>query len=155
MSTLILQMILYFHCCLAIPWIVIGTILVVDKFTSLTLTYQFMSSTGSVILFVLELPRLYLGYTGNRHARPAALIGFWLITILITLPIVTFLLFSPESHSIPLEIIINSIVFIFLLTECIVGTFALKNCIRTAMKDYNVHPYFHPIQVDGYVLDVK
>lgn len=146
MSTLILQIILYFNCCLAIPWIILQTYLVICKFETLTLTYQFMSSFGSATLFTLELPRLYLGYTGNRQAKPAALIGFWLITILITLPIQSFLLFSPESHSSPLEIITNSIVFVFLTTESIIGTFALKNCVQEAMKEYTIHPYFSPIE---------
>lgn len=146
MSTLILQMILYFNCCLALPWIVLQTYMVVSKFENLTLTYQFMSSFGSATLFTLELPRLYLGYTGNRQAKPAALIGFWLITILITLPIHSFLLFSPESHSSPLEIITNSIIFAFLAAESIVGTFALRRCVREAMKEYTVYPYLTPIE---------
>lgn len=85
-------------------------------------------------MFVIEFPRLYLGYIGNLFKRTSLIMGFWLLTSLIHFPIQSFLLFSPQTKSIPLEIVLDSIMFTFIVIEVIAGAFAARTIIRQALK---------------------
>jgi hypothetical protein len=104
------------------------------KYSSLNLTYQFLGVTGFGIMFFLEIPRLLAGYFGNMFQKPALIMGFWLITNLITLPIQSFLLFAANSKNIHLEVIIDSIILIFLIVESITGVFSVKKSIQSVLK---------------------
>lgn len=131
---LILQMSIYFHACLTLPWMVIHVIGLSKKYSSLNVTYQFLGVTGFGIMFFLEIPRLLSGYFGNMLQKPALIMGFWLITTLITLPIQSFFLFAGNAKNIPLEVIVDSIIVIFLVIESIAGVFSVKKSIQSVLK---------------------
>ena len=131
---LILQMAIYFNCFMSFAWIATHISVLQYKFGSLSSTFRFLTTTGYVIMFVIEFPRLYLGYIGNLFQRTSLIMGFWLLTSLIQFPIQSFLLFSPQTKSIPLEVVIDSIMFSFIVIEVIAGGFSARNIIRRALK---------------------
>ena len=98
------------------------------------MTYQFLGVTGFGMMFAMEIPRLLTGYYGNMFQKPSLIMGFWLITTLITLPIQSFLLFAPGSQNIPLEVILDSIILIFLVIESVSGVFSVKKSIQSVLK---------------------
>lgn len=127
-------MAIYFNCFMSFAWIATHISVLQYKFGSLSSTFKFLTTTGYVIMFVIEFPRLYLGYVGNLFKRTSLIMGFWLLTSLIQFPIQSFLLFSPQTKPIPLEVVIDSIMFIFIVIEVIVGGFAARNIIKQALK---------------------
>lgn len=84
-------------------------------------------------MFLLEYPRLAVGYFGNLFQRPPLLMAFWLITILIHCPIQLLLLFVGGAKRIPIEAVMDCIILIFLIIESVAGFMAVRKSIFKVM----------------------
>ena len=139
-----LQMALYFNFYYSIVWIIFHfltisllvnsilfcsqlLILKSSSFQSLSSTKirliwgLFLKFTTLTIVSVIEAPRIYLGYLGNLQSQILCCVGFWLLTLLIQTPIITFLLCSPLIKFSSFEIIMHCILYIFHLIELVFG----------------------------------
>jgi hypothetical protein len=91
--------------------------------------------TGYITMFVLEYPRLVVGYTGNLYQRPALLMSFWLMTILIHFPIQAYLLLSASSMLLrPIEVVMDTVMLIFLIIQSGSGIMAVRRTIFKVMS---------------------
>ena len=79
------------------------------KYHLLNYLYKFVLVTILVAVIIIELVRLYLGYLGNLTEKVPELAGFWLLTILLQLPLQGFLLLNTDLILVPLG---NSILYI-------------------------------------------
>lgn len=151
---LILQISIYFNFFFSLPWIWIHIralsgrvcfgncyfepVVTNSRFspqTGLTPTGRFLSMTGYCTIFVLEFPRLVVGYTGNLFQRPALLMSFWLMTILIHFPIQSYLLVSANSLLLrPIEVVMDTIMLIFLFIQSASGIMAVRRTIVKVMS---------------------
>ena len=61
------------------------------------------------------------------------LAGFWLLTILLQLPLAMFLLLNEDCLILPLERAMNIVLFVFVALEAITGFFGIR-----AMVNYQV-----------------
>ncbi|CAG2120191.1 unnamed protein product, partial [Medioppia subpectinata] len=64
-----LQMCIYFNCYFTPVWIVSQICSLRLKLHVLSDIHRFLSVTSLAILMAIEIPRLYLGYTGNLFKR--------------------------------------------------------------------------------------
>uniref|UniRef100_T1JNW6 Transmembrane protein 17 n=1 Tax=Strigamia maritima TaxID=126957 RepID=T1JNW6_STRMM len=136
-SNLPLQMSLYFNAWYSPMWFTscVATILIKhDYMSSLFKTVQI---TVLITSGIVEVARLYLGYSGNLCERVTELAGSWLLSIL-QIAVVLFLLFYDELTILPLEWACNIILLIFLLFEIPVGYFAIKKLAKQQAIRFHV-----------------
>ncbi len=108
-------------------------------------------------MFLFEVIRLYLGFVGNLCERVPELTGFWLLTIMIEIPLSTFLLViawfpigisgTTETllvYFIPMQFVLEIIHAIFAYVELFLGLFALRVLARYQISR------FHYKQFDAY-----
>ena len=72
------------------------------KYHLLNYLYKFVLVTVIVAVIIIELVRLYLGYLGNLTEKVPELAGFWLLTILLQLPLQGFLLLNIDLILVPI-----------------------------------------------------
>ena len=72
------------------------------KYHLLNYLYKFVLVTILVAIIIIEVVRLYLGYLGNLTEKVPELAGFWLLTILLQLPLQGFLLFNTDLILVPI-----------------------------------------------------
>lgn len=93
----------------------------------------FLKFTTLTIVSVIEAPRIYLGYIGNLQSQILCCVGFFLLTLLIQIPINTFLLASPLIRFSTFEILMHSLLYVFHLIELVYGFNLVKNLIIDAI----------------------
>lgn len=93
----------------------------------------FLKFTTLTIVSIIESPRIYLGYLGNLQSQILCCVGFWLLTLLIQIPIITFLLCSRLVKFSSFEIIMHFILYIFHLIELFFGFSLVRNLIIDAI----------------------
>lgn len=155
-SSLPLQMSLYFNVFFFPVWlattVVMMTVKVSSHFTSLynyshfkiflifqfeclTSLYRFIAVTVQVSATGIEILRIYLGYFGNLTEKIPEVAGFWMLSILLQLPLQTFLIANRELLLEPIEYTVQTIMLILLISQLIIGYFALRLAARhQAMK---------------------
>ena len=89
--------VIYFPC-----WLGVTIMVTSVKFHLLNYLYKFVLVTILVAVIIIEVVRLYLGYLGNLTEKVPELAGFWLLTILLQLPLQGFLLFNTDLILVPL-----------------------------------------------------
>ncbi|XP_075710906.1 transmembrane protein 17B-like [Rhinoderma darwinii] len=129
-SSLPLQMTLYFNMLFFPIWLICEVIMLELKYHLLPGYYQFLLITAVTILTLIESLRLYLGYIGNLHEKVPELAGFLLLTFLIQIPLILFLLTDEHIVILPLEFAVHTIYIIFLKIELLVSFFVLKIMTR-------------------------
>ncbi|XP_069820042.1 transmembrane protein 17B-like [Dendropsophus ebraccatus] len=129
-SSLPLQMVLYFNLLFFPVWFISEATMLELKYQSLPGYYQFLLITAVTILTLIESLRLYLGYIGNLHEKVPELAGFLLLTLLIQMPLILFLLTDEQIVILPLEYAVHTIYILFLKTELLVSYFVLKVMTR-------------------------
>ena len=102
MSNLPLQVLLYLNVIYFPCWLSVILMVVSVKFHLLNYLYKFVLVTILVAVIVIEIVRLYLGYLGNLTEKVPELAGFWLLTILLQLPLQGFLLFNTDLILVPI-----------------------------------------------------
>jgi transmembrane protein 17 len=104
------------------------------------------------MMVIFEIIRLYLGYVGNLSERVPELTGFWLLTLMVEIPLSTFLtviVWIPLGGSsssttttttttksltialfIPMQFALQLIHTIFVYIQVVLGFFALRLLAR-------------------------
>lgn len=91
-----------------------------------------MSATG------IEILRIYLGYFGNLTEKIPEVAGFWMLSILLQLPLQTFLLASTQLLLEPIEYTVQTIMLILLVSQLIIGYFALQLAARHQARKFHL-----------------
>ncbi|CAG9834730.1 unnamed protein product [Diabrotica balteata] len=125
-SNLTLQMSLYFNSVFLPVWSIVIILFMNKNYQSYDELYRYISVTVVSTIFGVEFLRIYLGYEGNLKDKIPELAGFWMLSILLQLPLQGFLLFNPYFRMYVLEIIVQSIMFILLCIQLISGYCAIK-----------------------------
>ena len=102
MSNLPLQVLLYLNVIYFPCWLSVILMVVSVKYHLLNYLYKFVLVTILVAVIIIEIVRLYLGYLGNLTEKVPELAGFWLLTILLQLPLQGFLLFNTDLILVPI-----------------------------------------------------
>merc|ERR1711915_279693 len=110
MSSLPLQMTLFFNVCFLPVWFICTAFLLNIKLNreELQTIYQGLLCGVLLVFSLLEVVRLYLGYLGNLSEKVPELSGFWLLT-LIQLPVLCFYTFYSKFRASPFEQALNSV----------------------------------------------
>ncbi|MBN3292311.1 H3 protein, partial [Polypterus senegalus] len=142
-SSLPLQMSLYFNVFFFPCWWLSEVVMLQLKYPVLQDYYKFILITILIVMTVIEIIRLYLGYTGNLQEKVPELAGFWLLTLLLQLPLVLFLLFNEGILIQPLERSVHIVLALFLIFQILSAFFALRLMVR------QLEGRFHLQQFDG------
>ncbi|OCU02171.1 transmembrane protein 17B [Xenopus laevis] len=136
LSSLPLQMMLYFNAFFFLFWILSEIITLELKFGHLSGYYQILLTTSVVILTMVESLRLYIGYVGNLQEKVPELAGFLILTLLIQLPLILFLLTDNRNVLLPLEFAVHMIYLLFINAEIGVSFLVLKTMTRQFALEY-------------------
>ncbi len=134
-----LQMCLFFNLCYFPFWLIISAVVTYVKYDHLNYLYKFILVTVLVATTIIEVTRLYLGYLGNLTEKVPELAGFWLLTVLLQLPMQGFLLFNEDLVILPMERAANSLMVLMVLVELVVGFGALRRITRHQAKKFHLH----------------
>ncbi|XP_069835711.1 transmembrane protein 17 [Dendropsophus ebraccatus] len=129
-SSLPLQMSLYFNVFYFPFWWTCDVIALQLKYVLLPDHYKFILVTLLILMSVIEVIRLYLGYSGNLQEKVPELAGFWLLSILLQLPLLLFLLIDPGVEPLPLERASHGILTAFLAFQIPVSSLTLRKTTR-------------------------
>ncbi|GAB6033728.1 Transmembrane protein 17 [Chamberlinius hualienensis] len=125
-SSLPLQMSLYFNVFYFPVWLAISIVMMTVKFPHLHSLYQVVLVAVLIVTSVIEIIRLYVGYLGNLSEMIPELAGFWIISLLLQLPIQAFLSFNEGTIILPMERVANTIMIGFVIFQLICGYFGIK-----------------------------
>jgi len=157
-TNLPLQMALYFNCFFFPLWLV-GSIVVLElKWNHLSSLYQIILAAVYIVYFIIEVVRLYLGYLGNLMERVPELAGSWLLTLLLSLPLMALLNFNVNATLLPLERALHLIMGLFVLVEVVVGYLAIRSMVTYQVTKYHLQQFADLDQMDddgGYFPDTR
>ncbi|NWU60971.1 TMM17 protein, partial [Pterocles burchelli] len=129
-SSLPLQMSLYFNVYFFPCWWLSTVVMLHLKYPILSDYYKFILVTIMILTSLIEVIRLYLGYMGNLQEKVPELAGFWLLSLLLQLPMILFLLFNEGLRIQPLERAVHIIFAVFLTFEVIAAFVTLKRMVN-------------------------
>ncbi|KAM9855027.1 transmembrane protein 17B [Aulostomus maculatus] len=130
LSSLPLQMSLFFNMWFFPLWWISETAMLQLKYPALPDYYKFILVTVLILMTLIEVIRLYLGYTGNLQEKVPELAGFWLLSILLQFPLILFQLFNEAILIQPLERGVHIVLACFILTQALSGFLALRDMVR-------------------------
>ncbi|NXI47520.1 TMM17 protein, partial [Galbula dea] len=130
LSSLPLQMSLYFNVYYFPFWWLITVVMLHLKYPALSDYYKFILVTVMILASLIEVTRLYLGYMGNLQEKVPELAGFWLLSLLLQLPIILFLLFNDNLNNQPLERAVHTIFTLFLTFQVTAAFFTLRRMVN-------------------------
>ncbi|EPY76232.1 hypothetical protein CB1_001458001 [Camelus ferus] len=113
---------LYFNAYFFPLWWVSSITMLQVKYSVLPDYYKFIVVTVIILVTLIEVIRLYLGYMGNLQEKVPELAGFWLLSLLLQLPLILFLLFNEGLTNLPLEKAVH-IIFTTFLTFQVISAF--------------------------------
>ncbi|XP_053140314.1 transmembrane protein 17 isoform X1 [Hemicordylus capensis] len=140
-SNLPLQMSLYFNLCFFPFWWLSSVVVLQLKYSFLPDYYKFILVTVIILSTLIEIIRLYLGYMGNLQEKVPELAGFWLLSLLLQLPLILFLLLNEGLKIQPLERAIHIIFVIFLVFQVITAFLALKRMVNQLATRFHLHEF--------------
>lgn len=130
-SSLELQVSLYFHWRFSILWVVTHSILLYKKSNNITQFERLVTSVTFVIWCIIEIFRIYLGYCGNLREQVPHLAGFFFLSLFPQfILMIIFLILPNYSNQTSLEIVFLSFQIAFFIFELIFGYLTTKNVIR-------------------------
>uniref|UniRef100_U3JWI9 Transmembrane protein 17B n=2 Tax=Muscicapidae TaxID=36291 RepID=U3JWI9_FICAL len=138
LSSLPLQVMLYFNVYYFPVWCLAEGIMLHLKYHLLPWHYQFLLVTAFLILSLAEGCRLYLGYLGNLQEKVPELAGFLLLSFLIQLPLLLFLLADSQVIHLPLEVPMHSLFLAFLLLEIVAAFLALRTMTKQLAAQFHL-----------------
>ncbi|CAL1595558.1 unnamed protein product [Knipowitschia caucasica] len=141
LSSLHLQMSLYFNACFFPFWWISEVVMLNLKYPFLPDYYKFILVTILIVMSCIEAIRLYLGYSGNLQEKVPELAGFWLLSILLQLPLILFQLFNEAILIQPLERGVHIVQCIFLLTQVFAGFIALQDLVRHTESQFHLRQF--------------
>ncbi|XP_061478271.1 transmembrane protein 17 [Rhineura floridana] len=140
-SSLPLQMSLYFNLCFFPFWWVSSVVMLQLKYPVLPDYYKFILVTVIILTSLIEIIRLYLGYMGNLQEKVPELAGFWLLSLLLQLPLILFLLLNEGLKIQPLERAVNIIFVVFLVFQVIAAFIALRKMVNQLATRFHLHEF--------------
>ncbi|KAM9326504.1 transmembrane protein 17A-like [Gastrophryne carolinensis] len=129
-SSLPLQISLYFNSFYFPFWWICDVLALQLKYVLLSDHYKFILVTLLILMSAIEVIRLLLGYSGNLKEKVPELAGFWLLSILLQLPLLLFLIFDSGTLPLPLERVSHGVLVLFLLFEIPVSSVTLRMTTR-------------------------
>ena len=69
------------------------------------------------------------------------LAGFWLLTILLQLPLQAFLLLNEDLIILPIERAVNIIMVIMIIVQLVTGFYALRKITRHQARKFHLHQF--------------
>lgn len=140
-SSLPLQMSLYFNSYFFPLWWVSCIVMLHMKYSVLPDYYKFIVITVIVLVTLMEAIRLYLGCMGNLQEKVPELAGFWLLSLLLQLPLILFLLLNEGLRNLPLEKAIHIIFTIFLTFQVISAFLTLKKMVNQLAARFHLQDF--------------
>merc|ERR1711953_465076 len=151
-SSLALQLVLYFNVVYFPFWLSVTIMVITIKYHLLNYLYKFVLVTILVAVIIIELVRLYLGFLGNLTEKVPELAGFWLLTILLQLPLQGFLLLNTDLILAPIDTAVGSVMMALILSELVTGFLALRQITRHQANKFHLHQFIASSDaVEGYV----
>ncbi|KFP70862.1 Transmembrane protein 17, partial [Acanthisitta chloris] len=149
LSSLPLQMSLYFNVYFFPFWWLCTVVTLYLKYLLLSDYYKFILVTSMILSFLIEVIRLYLGYMGNLQEKVPELAGFWLLSLLLQLPIILFLLLNEGLKIQPLERAVHIIFALFLAFQVIAAFVTLKRMMNKLATRFRLDEFTqleeHPV----------
>ncbi|XP_003467545.2 transmembrane protein 17 isoform X1 [Cavia porcellus] len=140
-SSLVLQMSLYFNTYFFPLWWVGSIMMLHTKYSFLPDYYKFIVITIIVLVTLIEAIRLYLGYMGNLQEKVPELAGFWLLSLLLQLPLILFLLLNEGLTNLPLEKAMHIIFTSFLTFQVILAFYTLKKMVNQLAARFHLQDF--------------
>ena len=140
-SSLALQMALYFNSYFFPLWWVSCIVMLHLKYSILPDYYKFIVVTVVILITLIEAIRLYLGCMGNLQEKVPELAGFWLLSLLLQLPLILFLLLNDGLRNLPLEKAIHIIFTIFLTFQVISAFLTLKKMVNQLAARFHLQDF--------------
>uniref|UniRef100_A0A8C6UMM4 Transmembrane protein 17 n=1 Tax=Neogobius melanostomus TaxID=47308 RepID=A0A8C6UMM4_9GOBI len=141
LSSLNLQMSLYFNMWFFPFWWICEIVMLNLKYSALPDYYKFILVTILIVMTCIEAIRLFLGYAGNLQEKVPELAGFWLLSILLQLPLILFQLFNEAILIQPLERGVHIVLSIFILTQALAGFIALRDLVRHTESQFHLRQF--------------
>ncbi|AWP08754.1 putative transmembrane protein 17B-like isoform 2 [Scophthalmus maximus] len=141
LSSLHLQMSLYFNMWFFPLWWISETVMLQLKYPALPDYYKFILVTVLILMTLIEAIRLYLGYAGNLQEKVPELAGFWLLSILLQLPLILFLLFNEAILIQPLERGVHIVLALFVFTQALSGFVTLRDMVRHTESQFHLRQF--------------
>ncbi|NWS15522.1 TMM17 protein, partial [Pachyramphus minor] len=145
LSSLPLQMSLYFNVYFFPFWWLSTVVILYLKYPDLSDYYKFILVTIMILASLIEVIRLYLGYMGNLQEKVPELAGFWLLSLLLQLPIILFLLFNEGLKIQPLERAVHIVFAFFLAFQVITAFVTLKRMVNKLATHFHLKE-FHRLE---------
>ncbi|XP_047602472.1 transmembrane protein 17 isoform X1 [Lutra lutra] len=140
-SSLGLQMSLYFNTYFFPLWWISSIMMLQMKYSILPDYYKFIVVTVIILITLIEAIRLYLGYMGNLQEKVPELAGFWLLSLLLQLPLILFLLFNEGLTNLPLEKAIHIIFTLFLTFQVVSAFLTLRKMVNQLATRFHLQDF--------------
>lgn len=111
------------------------------KYSALPDYYKFILVTILIVMTCIEAIRMYLGYAGVLQEKVPELAGFWLLSILLQLPLILFQLFNEAILIQPLERGVHIVLSMFILTQALAGFIALRDLVRHTESQFHLRQF--------------
>ncbi|XP_069384913.1 transmembrane protein 17B isoform X2 [Paralichthys olivaceus] len=141
LSSLQLQMSLYFNMWFFPWWWISETVMLQLKYPALPDYYKFILVTVLILMTLIEAIRLYLGYVGNLQEKVPELAGFWLLSLLLQSPLILFQLFNEAILIQPLERGVHIVLAIFVLSQALSGFLALRDMVKHTESQFHLRQF--------------
>ncbi|XP_028306613.1 transmembrane protein 17B [Gouania willdenowi] len=141
LSSLQLQMSLYFNMWFFPWWWISETVMLQIKYPALPDYYKFILVTILLLMTLIEAIRLYLGFASNLQEKVPELAGFWLLSILLQFPLILFQLFNEALIVLPLERAVHIVLAVFILTQAIFGFVALRDMVKHTESQFHLRQF--------------
>ncbi|XP_067864852.1 transmembrane protein 17B-like isoform X1 [Heterodontus francisci] len=129
-SSLPLQMCLYFNLYFYPFWWACKVTMVQLKYPVLSNYYRIVLSALLTMMTLVEVIRLMLGYMGNLQEKVPELAGFWLLTLLLQIPMTLFDTCNPKLAVLPLEYGASIVYLALLLAEVLLAFITLRHMVE-------------------------
>ncbi|XP_051021034.1 transmembrane protein 17 [Acomys russatus] len=140
-SSLPLQMSLYFNSYFFPLWWVSCVTMLHTKYPVLPDYYKFIVITVVILVTLIEAIRLYLGCLGNLQEKVPELAGFWLLSLLLQLPLILFLLLNEGLRNLPLEKAVHIVFTVFLTFQVISAFLTLKKMVNQLAARFHLQDF--------------
>ncbi|XP_054033265.1 transmembrane protein 17 [Dryobates pubescens] len=138
LSSLPLQMALYFNVYYFPFWWLSTVVMLCLKYQALPDYCKFILVTVVLLGSLVEAIRLYLGYMGNLQEKVPELAGFWLLSLLLQLPLILFLFFHEDLKNQPLERALHGIFALFLIFQVLTTFVTLKRMVNKLTAQFRL-----------------
>lgn len=108
------------------------------KYGCLSHIYHFIVVTVLIAVIGIECLRLYMGYMGNLTGKIPELAGFWMLSMLLQLPLQLFLFANEETVPLPIERVVQGVMLSFLAIQLVSGLFALRHASQHQANRFHV-----------------